>query len=373
MDDVLQEGDGTPPEKRKLSTKTLADVVEALIGASYVDGGLAKAVTCISKFVPEGLWTSVEADRESLFARMPEGEPLPPPLEPLETLIGYRFQKKALLMEALTHASYAADTGKRSFERLEFIGDAVLDNIIVTKLFKLKPELPHFRMHTLKTGLVNGEFLAFMTMEHGVPLAADPVVTEDQSVEIPEEVSYLWSFMRQASFPIAIEKVETIKRHAALREQILEAMEKDDHYPWALLAALSPKKFYSDLFEAVLGAVWIDSGSLAACEGMVAQFGILKYMDRLLRDEVRVQHPKEELGVWANTETVTYELKVKESEESAGEREFFCKVLVGKREVVVVRGGVSKEEVKTKGATEALRILREERRRSAGDDVVMVG
>ncbi|KAL6882375.1 hypothetical protein HDV57DRAFT_509507 [Trichoderma longibrachiatum] len=373
LDDVLQEGDGTPPEKRKLSTKTLADVVEALIGASYVDGGLAKAVTCISKFVPEGLWTSVEADRESLFARMPEGEPLPPPLEPLETLIGYRFQKKALLMEALTHASYAADTGKRSFERLEFIGDAVLDNIIVTKLFKLKPELPHFRMHTLKTGLVNGEFLAFMTMEHGVPLAADPVVTEDQSVEIPEEVSYLWSFMRQASFPIAIEKVETIKRHAALREQILEAMEKDDHYPWALLAALSPKKFYSDLFEAVLGAVWIDSGSLAACEGMVAQFGILKYMDRLLRDEVRVQHPKEELGVWANTETVTYELKVKESEESAGEREFFCKVLVGKREVVVVRGGVSKEEVKTKGATEALRILREERRRSAGDDVVMVG
>ncbi|KAL7809098.1 P-loop containing nucleoside triphosphate hydrolase protein [Trichoderma gracile] len=372
LDDVLQQGDGATPEKRKLSTKTLADVVEALIGASYVDGGLTKAVTCISTFVPEGSWTSVDADRESLFARMPEDEPLPPPLEPLEKLIGYTFQKKALLMEALTHASYAADAGKRSLERLEFIGDAVLDNIIVTKLFKLKPELPHFRMHTLKTGLVNGDFLAFMTMEHGVQLAADPVVTEDNAVKTPETVSHLWSFMRHASFPIAIEQNEMRKRHAALRERILEAMEKDDHYPWALLAALSPKKFCSDLFEAVLGAVWIDSGSLAACEAMVAQFGIIKYMDRLLRDEVHVQHPKEELGMWANTETVTYELEVKESEESAGEREFFCKVLVGEREVVVVRGGVSKEEVKTKGATEALRILREEKRRGAGD-VVMVG
>ncbi|PTB63028.1 P-loop containing nucleoside triphosphate hydrolase protein [Trichoderma citrinoviride] len=372
LDDVLQEGDGAVPEKRKLSTKTLADVVEALIGASYVDGGLAKAVTCISTFIPEGLWTSVDADRESLYARMPEDEPLPPTLEPLETLIGYKFRKKALLIEALTHASYAADTGKRSLERLEFIGDAVLDNIIVTKLFKLKPALAHFRMHTLKTGLVNGEFLAFMTMEHGVQLAANLVVKDDGSMETPDDVSYLWSFMRHASFPIAIEQKETTKRHAALREQILDAMEKDDHYPWALLAALNPKKFYSDLFEAVLGAVWIDSGSLAACEGMVAQFGILKYMDRLLRDEVRVQHPKEELGMWANTETVTYELEVKDSEQSAGEKEYFCKVFVGKREVVVVRGGVNKEEVKTKGATEALRILREEKRLSTGD-VVMVG
>lgn len=372
LDEVLQQGDVATPEKRKLSTKTLADVVEALIGASYVDGGLSKAVTCISKFVPEGSWTSVDADRESLFARVPDGEPLPPPLEPLEKLIGYTFQKKALLMEALTHASYAADFGTRSLERLEFIGDAVLDNIIVTKLFRLKPALPHFRMHTLKTGLVNGDFLAFMTMEHGVQLAADPVVTEEATVEVPETISYLWSFLRQASFPIAIELKETNKRHAALREQIHEAMDNDDHYPWALLAALSPKKFYSDLFEAVLGAVWIDSGSLAACEGMVAQFGILKYMDRLLRDEVHVQHPKEELGMWANTETVTYELEMKGSEESAGEREYFCKVFVGKREVVEVRGGVNKEEVKTKGATEALRILREEKRRGA-EDVVMVG
>ncbi|KAL6855709.1 P-loop containing nucleoside triphosphate hydrolase protein [Trichoderma novae-zelandiae] len=370
LDDVLQAGDGATTEKRKLSTKTLADVVEALIGASYVDGGLAKAVTCISTFIPEGLWTSVDADREALYARMPEGEPLPPPLEPLERLIGYKFQKNSLLMEALTHASFAADTGKRSLERLEFIGDAVLDNIIVTKLFSLKPELPHFRMHTLKTGLVNGEFLAFMTMEHGVQSVADPVVAEDGSVESPEAVSYLWSFLRHASFPIAIEQKETTKRHAALRDQILDAMENDDHYPWALLAALSPRKFYSDLFEAILGAVWIDSGSMAACEGVVAQFGITKYMDRLLRDEVHVQHPKEELGKWANTETVTYELKAKESEQSAGEKEYFCKVLVGKAEVVAVRGGINKEEVKTKGATEALRILRGRRRGSTGDAVM---
>lgn len=369
LDDVLKEDTTATTEKRKVSTKTLADVVEALIGASYIDGGITKAVKCISTFLPEGRWTSVDEDRQALFDRVPEGEPLPPTLEPLERLIGYTFRKKTLLIEALTHASYAAETGKRSLERLEFMGDAILDNIIVTRVSNVTPELPHFRMHTLKTGLVNGDFLAFMTMEHGLKLA-DAAVMEDGTVASVETFSYLWTFMRHASLPIAIEQKETTKRHLALRETLIDAMENDTHYPWAVLAALNPRKFYSDLFEAMLGAVWVDSGSMAACEAVVAQFGLLKYLDRLLRDEVQVQHPKEELGKWANTETVTYELDVKDSEQISGDKEFFCKVLIGKREVVQVRGGINKEEVKTKAATEALKILAEEEKNAAGDVVM---
>ncbi|KAL7930134.1 P-loop containing nucleoside triphosphate hydrolase protein [Trichoderma chlorosporum] len=373
LDAVLQEVDQESAEpsqeKRKMSTKTLADMVEALIGVSYVDGGPDKAVKCLRVFLPETDWTSVDRDREIMFDRVPVDEPLPPILEPLEKLIGYTFRRKALLTEALTHASYVADTGKRSLERLEFLGDAILDNIIVTKLFAVKPELPHFRMHTLKTGLVNGDFLAFMTMEHGLKSIKN-VVTKDDNLESVETTSYLWTFMRHNSMPISVEQKETTKRHAELREEILETMENGTHYPWALLAALNPKKFYSDLFEAILGAVWVDSGSMDECRDVADRFGLLKYLDRLLRDEVNVQHPKEQLGKWANTETVTYELDIKESEKTPLEKEFFCKVLVGKREVVSVRGGINKEEVKTKAATEAMKILELEKRNGEGDVVM---
>ncbi|KAM0261033.1 hypothetical protein ACHAQJ_002472 [Trichoderma viride] len=362
LEDVLQEDITATTEERKLSTKTLADVVEALIGASYKEGGLTKAEQCIAVFLPEGNWNGVDNGRQILLDRVPKDEPLPSVLEPLEKLIGYTFQRKALLIEALTHASYVSETGKRSLERLEFLGDAVLDNVIVTKVFAVAPELPHYAMHILKTALVNGEFLAFMTMEHSLKTITT-VVTEEGIVENKEESSYLWQFMRHASAPIGIEQNETVKRHAVLRDRLIDAMENGTHYPWAQLAALSPKKFYSDLFEALLGAVWIDSGSMDACEAVIGQFGLLKYLDRLLRDGVRVQHPKEELGKWANSETIVYELHTEDSTDSPGEREFFCKVLVGKREVVEVRGGINREEVKTKAATEALRILAEEKKK----------
>ncbi|KAH6603905.1 hypothetical protein Trco_007351 [Trichoderma cornu-damae] len=372
LDDVLREDDAADPETRKLSTKTLADVVEALIGAAYVDGsrsgvkdgGLAKAVKCISVFLSQAEWGGVEADRQLLLGRVPENEPLPTILEPLEELVGYTFRRKALLTEALTHASCVADTGKRSLERLEFVGDAILDNIIVTRLSNVTPELPHYEMHTLKTGLVNGDFLAFMTMEHSLE-STEAVVTADGDVETSQKLSFLWQFMRHASAPIGIEQEETKKRHAALRGGLLEAMDSGTHYPWALLAALNPKKFYSDLFEALLGAVWIDSGSVAACEAVVARFGLLKYLDRLLRDGVHVQHPKEELGKWANSETVSYQLSTKERADAPGEKEYFCKVVIGERLVVDVRGGINREEVKTKAATEALKVLVEEKNAAA--------
>jgi dsRNA-specific ribonuclease len=378
LEDVLKEDVNATTTERRLSTKTLADVVEALIGASYREGSVAMAEKCIASFISDVKWDSMEKGREILFSRVPPNEPLPPILEPLERLLGYTFQRKALLTEALTHASYMADNvmdhGKRSLERLEFLGDAVLDHVIVTKIFDVTPELPHYTMHTLKTGLVNADFLAFMTMEHGLK-SVDTVVTEEGGVEHEETHTYLWQFMRHAAHSIGVEQVATVTRHAALREQILDVMENGTHYPWALLAALSPRKFYSDLFEAVLGAVWIDSGSIDACRDVCAQFGLMKYLDRLLRDKVHVQHPKEELGKWANSETVVYDFHTEDIAESPGDKEFFCKVVIGERVVVEVRGGINKEEIKTKAATEAVRIL-EKRQRDAeaeaeADDVVM--
>lgn len=57
-------------------------------------------------------------------------------LAALERRIGYAFKDRALLREALTHASAidGSDTGRRSYDRLEFLGDRVLGLIVAERL-----------------------------------------------------------------------------------------------------------------------------------------------------------------------------------------------------------------------------------------------
>jgi dsRNA-specific ribonuclease len=170
--------------KRTLSTKVLADVVEALIGAAMVDGGIHKALNCLQVFLPELDWQPLHARRDLLFQRAPEGE-LPPTLQLLERLIGYSFKKKALLIESMTHTSSA--TGSQSLERLEFLGDSILDNIIVTAMYGQEPELSHFKMHLLRTALVNADFLAFMGMEWTVKQEKSDLVETKTTGEDSQE------------------------------------------------------------------------------------------------------------------------------------------------------------------------------------------
>lgn len=344
-----------------MPSKTLADVVEALIGASYQDGGIPKALKCISVFLAEDAdgkinWFDEKEGRAILFNHATSDVELPPSLEPLEELIGYTFQKKSLLIEAMTHGSYAADAHWRSFERLEFLGDAILDYIIVTKVFNVQPALPHSHLHMIKTAMVNGDFLAFVGLQHGLK-KKETVAQDDGSIETREVTYPLWKFMRHAMPAIGIEQAAMSKRFEVLGPPIVEALEKGTHYPWASLARLRARKFYSDLFEALLGAVWVDSGSMEACEAMLQKFAVLPYLDRILRDKVHVQHPKEELGRLAINEKVHYMYDVIEG--SDGEREYRCTVQVGGQVVAKVEGGVNKEEVMTKAAEQAVRFLTE--------------
>ncbi len=62
-------------------------------------------------------------------------------MKELENKLGYQFQEQSLLLEALTHSTYAYETQDSQItdnERLEFLGDAVLDLVISDKLFHLE-------------------------------------------------------------------------------------------------------------------------------------------------------------------------------------------------------------------------------------------
>jgi len=60
-----------------------------------------------------------------------------PDLDRIQSLIGYQFSDSTLLLAALTHRSYrTVDTACEDFERLEFLGDAVLGLIVSLKLYQ---------------------------------------------------------------------------------------------------------------------------------------------------------------------------------------------------------------------------------------------
>jgi dsRNA-specific ribonuclease len=348
--------------KRDMSTKVLADVVEALFGAAKLDGGMSKALACMRVFLPELDWQSLEDRRATVFDRAPADIFLPQLLEPLESLIGYSFMKKVLLVEAMTHASY--NSGTASLERLEFLGDAVLDSLIVNAIYNQQVELSHIEMHHLRTALVNADFLAFLCMEWTVDQETGNVVEDKQTHNFQTSrttVSLaLWKFMRRSSQALTALQLETSNRHNALRDDINAALASGSQYPWALLCRLQAPKFYSDIVESLLGAVYIDSGSLDACEGLIERMGITPYLRRVIRDGVHIMHPKEELGILADVETVKYVIGLdKKIVENGEKRVYTCEVLVGENLIATVLDGSGREEVKTKAAEAAVKILKE--------------
>lgn len=355
--------------KRDISTKVLADVVEALFGAAKLDGGMPKALACMRIFLPEIDWQSLEDRRATVFDQAPADIVLPPLLEPLEELIGYSFKKKVLLVEAMTHAS--CNSGTASLERLEFLGDAVLDSLIVNVIYSQEVELSHVEMHHLRTAFVNADFLAFMCMEWTIEQKTGNVVEDEQTHSfraLRTTVSLaLWKFMRRSSHVLTALQLETSNRHLALRDDINAALASGSHYPWALLCRLQAPKFYSDIVESLLGAVYIDSGSLDACEAVIERMGILPYLRRVIRDGVHNMHPKEELGILADMETVKYVIGLeKKIVESVEKRAYTCEVFVGEKNIVSVDDGSGKEEVKTKAAEAAVKILKEHGASGAG-------
>ena len=77
-------------------------------------------------------------------------------LSSLENNIGYVFENKSILKQALTHSSYANENRNSGpfNERLEFLGDAVLSLISADFLYRRFPSMPEGDLTKLRSGLV---------------------------------------------------------------------------------------------------------------------------------------------------------------------------------------------------------------------------
>ena len=89
-------------------------------------------------------------------------------LEELQTQLGTRFKNLNLLNQALTHSSYVRSKGKKNlfdYERLEFLGDAVLELVTAEYLFREYSQLSEGELSKLRSRLVSKESLSIWARE----------------------------------------------------------------------------------------------------------------------------------------------------------------------------------------------------------------
>ncbi|EFJ13346.1 hypothetical protein SELMODRAFT_122841 [Selaginella moellendorffii] len=165
-----------------LSTKTLADVVEAVLGACVLEGELAAAMAAANwlqipvRFPPE-------AEDHHRFEVTGCGSLTDDDLKELQEKLGYQFRNKQVLRVAL---SFHDDNF--TFRRLEFLGDAVLDYLVTRHLVRSFPDQSAGRHNTIKQATINKEHYSCISIRHGFHVYLQKVHFVPQIAEFAESL-----------------------------------------------------------------------------------------------------------------------------------------------------------------------------------------
>ena len=175
---------------QKIADKSIADSIEGLIGAYLISCGYLGALRfmkflglkvlpevdvkvdidpraensksgCYARFWPDQTKITAAQDKGDMVFRLTSG------LENFENeSISYNFQQKLYLVEALTHASYHENRVTPSYERLEFLGDALLDFLVTQHLYFRHVNLSPGELTDIRQALVNNNIFATLAVEH---------------------------------------------------------------------------------------------------------------------------------------------------------------------------------------------------------------
>ncbi|CAF4672430.1 unnamed protein product [Rotaria sp. Silwood1] len=179
----INEQQWTPSYDRRtqhlISDKSIADAVEALIGAYLIASG-PKAALRFMAWLGIRIFPKLRLeDGTEMTGELP---PLPSPVDycnpsvlstiqsydfdRFEQLIGYRFHQRAYLIQAFTHASYSYNTITDCYQRLEFLGDAVLDYVITRYLYEHPKRHSPGELTDLRSALVNNNIFAYIAVKY---------------------------------------------------------------------------------------------------------------------------------------------------------------------------------------------------------------
>ncbi|KAJ7744529.1 hypothetical protein DFH07DRAFT_925095 [Mycena maculata] len=156
--------------EQRLGDKVVADVAEAILGAAYLSGGSDTALMAAKAMdIP-----FPDVEKWSDFGRKLL---IPPPiisaklkagaLKAVEAIVNHKFKHPHLLAQALTHASVSAYE-RVSYERLEFLGDAILDFLVIRHIFEREPKLSPGGLTLLKGAMVSNSALAAVCISSGL-------------------------------------------------------------------------------------------------------------------------------------------------------------------------------------------------------------
>lgn len=97
--------------------------------------------------------------------------PFPRPIDGLEKNLGYKFTDKSILREALIHPGTVGTLKEKisSNQRLEFLGDSVLQSIITESVFKKFPDFHEGKLTKIRVALTQGIFLAELSRGMDIP------------------------------------------------------------------------------------------------------------------------------------------------------------------------------------------------------------
>ncbi|CAL9225485.1 unnamed protein product [Arabidopsis halleri] len=144
-------------------------------------------------------------------------------IESLEKILNYKFKDKSLLLKAFTDASYVDDKCD-SYERLELLGDSILNMAIIYEFIKLYPKESPGPLTKLRAVNVDTEKLARVAVKH-----------------------QLYRYLRH--------------KKPLLEEQILEFVEAMEKYPLHSNGLLKVPKVLADIVESTIGALFMDCNS----------------------------------------------------------------------------------------------------------------
>ncbi|KZT27478.1 P-loop containing nucleoside triphosphate hydrolase protein, partial [Neolentinus lepideus HHB14362 ss-1] len=353
--------DPSKVKKQELSTKVLADVIESLIGAAYLYGSFEQAIEC-TRFFDLGLkWRPLSARVEAIYTRTEELPDIPTPIAVVEDIIGYTFTKKHFIVEALTHPSYHTDLGCRSYDRMEFLGDAVLDMVVTEHLYHAPgKEYKPGHIHLRKTSVVNSHILAFICLRLSKVVDAKmPNVGAKGAVSLEQDEQriYLWQCLLHSSMRVLEDLDNTFGRFQKNKDAIEEALAEGSVYPWAALTRLQAAKFFSDIIESILGAVFLDSqGDFTIIRQVLEKLGVLPILRRIVEADVDVTHPVSRLAIWAAKRQIKIVYQMVKEKGSVT-----CIAKADDNEITRVtethRGRASEDEVRFAAAERAIKIL----------------
>ncbi|MBA0823434.1 hypothetical protein Goarm_020166, partial [Gossypium armourianum] len=208
--------------RRKLKSKKVADVVEALIGAYLSTGGEVAALLFMN-------WIGITID----FRNIPYERHFEVQAEKivnvqhLESLLNYSFQDPSLLVEALTHGSYMLAEIPGCYQRLEFLGDSVLDYLITRHLYSKYPGISPGLLTDLRSASVNNNCYALSAVKAG-----------------------LHKHILQSSQKLYKHIKETVESFQELSLDCTFGWESEKSFP----------KVLGDVMESLAGAIFVDSG-----------------------------------------------------------------------------------------------------------------